>query len=171
MCKFLLLYSLLSKKLIYNTLLIGDIMKQFLLSFIILAFLFSEHPEHPSEHPTTINKPKLTIAQLSISIENYIQNDLVLKGGFFGYDKINKEILDLTLSKIHKERLSNIGGDTYFACADFMASNGKIYDLDIFMTGTSQDNLDVTEINVHKENHVERYLWENQQGIWVKVKK
>ena len=146
-------------------------MKQFLLLLITLALLFSEHPEHPSEHPTTKNEYQLTIAELAISIENYIENDMNLKGGFFVYDKNNKEILDLTLMKIHKERLSNIGGDIYFACADFNASNGKIYDLDIFMAGKSADNLDVTEINVHKENGKARYLWENQRGIWVKVNK
>jgi len=129
----------------------------------------TEHPEHPSEHPTSKKHAKLTIVELAISIENYIQNDINLKGGFFVYD--NKEILDLTLMKIHKERLSNIGGDTYFACADFKASNGKIYDLDIFMTGETQKNLDVTEINVHKENGKARYHWENKRGIWVKVNK
>ena len=142
-------------------------MKQFLLLFLLAAFLFPEHPEHP-EHPTTKKEPKLTIEQLAISIRNYIQNDVNLKGGFFVYDKEKKEILTLTLTKIHKERLSNIGGDTYFACADFSASNGNIYDLDIFMTGKSQDNLVVTEINVHKENGEARYHWENQKGIWVK---
>ena len=146
-------------------------MRQFLLLLLVSAFLFSEHPEHPSEHPTKVKEVKLTIAELAISIESYIQNDISLKGGFFVYDKNKKEILTLTLTKIHKERLSNIGGDTYFACADFKASNGKIYDLDIFMTGKSQDNLDVTEINVHKENGDARYLWKNKRGIWVKVKK
>ena len=146
-------------------------MKRLLLSFILLTFLLSEHPEHPSEHPTTKKEPKLTMADLTLSIENYIQNDVTLKGGFFVYDKNKKEILTLTLTKIHKERLSNIGGDTYFACADFSASNGNIYDLDIFMTGKSQSNLVVTEINVHKENGTARYLWENQQGIWVKINK
>ena len=144
-------------------------MKHFLLLLISLAFLFSEHPEHPAEHPTTKKTPKLTITELAISIEYYIQNDITLKGGFYIYDKNNNEILDLTLMKIHKERLSNIGGNTYFACADFKASNGKVYDLDIFMIGQSQDNLDVTEINVHKENGKARYLWKNQQGIWVQV--
>ena len=143
-------------------------MQQFLLLLITSALLFSEHPEHP-EHPTTIKEPKLTVEVLAISIENYIQNDVNLKGGFFVYDKNKKEILTLTLTKIHKERLSNIGGDTYFACADFSASNGNIYDLDIFMTGKSQSNLVVTEINVHKENGTARYLWENQNGIWVKI--
>jgi len=142
-------------------------MKQTISLFILSALLFSEHPEHP-EHPTTIKEPKLTVEVLAISIENYIQNDVNLKGGFFVYDKNKKEILTLTLTKIHKERLSNIGGDTYFACADFSASNGNIYDLDIFMTGKSQDNLVVTEINVHKENGKARYHWENQKGIWVK---
>ena len=142
-------------------------MKQFILLFLLSALLFPEHPEHP-EHPTTKKEPKLTIEALAISIGNYIQNDVNLKGGFFVYDKDKKEILTLTLTKIHKERLSNIGGDTYFACADFSASNGNIYDLDIFMTGKSQDNLVVTEINVHKENSKARYHWENQKGIWVK---
>ena len=146
-------------------------MKQFLLFLISLSFSFSEHPEHPSEHPTTKKEPKLTMADLALSIENYIQHDINLKGGFFVYDKNNKAILDLTLLKIHKERLSNIGGDTYFACADFQASNGNIYDLDIFMTGKSQDNLEVTSISVHKQNGQARYLWGNQKGIWVKVKK
>ena len=146
-------------------------MKQFLLLLIPFTFLFSEHPEHPSERPNTVKKPKLTISELAIAIENYINNDLALKGGFYVFDKDNNEILDLSLIKIHKERLSNIGGDTYFACADFKASNGKIYDLDVFMTGKSQINLDVTEINVHKENGKARYLWRNQRGIWVKVTK
>ena len=142
-------------------------MKKSISLFILSALLFSEHPEHP----TSIKEPKLTVEELAISIENYIQNDVNLKGGFFVYDKNKKEILTLTLTKIHKERLSNIGGDTYFACADFSASNGNIYDLDIFMTGKSQSNLVVTEINVHKENGTARYLWENQHGIWVKTKK
>ena len=142
-------------------------MKQILLLFFLSALLFPEHPEHP-EHPTTKKEPQLTVEALAISIENYIQNDVNLKGGFFVYDKDKKELLTLTLTKIHKERLSNIGGDTYFACADFSASNGNIYDLDIFMTGKSIDNLVVTEINVHKENGKARYHWENQKGIWVK---
>ena len=142
-------------------------MKQILLLFFLSALLFPEHPEHP-EHPTTKKEPQLTVEALAISIENYIQNDVNLKGGFFVYDKDKKELLTLTLTKIHKEQLSNIGGDTYFACADFSASNGNIYDLDIFMTGKSQDNLVVTEINVHKENGKARYHWENQKGIWVK---
>ena len=67
------------------------------------------------------------------------------------------------------DRLTGLGNDTYFACADFQATNGKLYDLDIFMTGISQDNLVVSKINIHKESRVARYGWQNQRGIWVKI--
>ena len=113
--------------------------------------------------------PKLTISQLAESIEKYIQQDVELKGGFFVFDVKRGEVLNLTLSKIHKERLSNIGNNIYFACADFQASNGKVYDLDVFMIGKSQNDLVVTEINVHKENGTARYGWQDRSGIWEKI--
>ncbi len=141
-------------------------MKYIILIIGLVNFLVAEHP---SEHPTTVKSLKLTISQLAESIEKYIQQDVELKGGFFVFDVKNDEVLNLTLNKIHKERLSNIGNDTYFACADFKASNGKVYDLDVFMMGKSQDDLVVTEINVHKESGIARYGWQNQSGIWVKI--
>ena len=145
-------------------------MKYLIIVVGLINFLIAEHPtEHPSEHPTTVKSPKLTISQLAESIEKYIQQDTELKGGFFVFDVKNNEILNLTLLKIHKERLSNIGNDTYFACADFKASNGKVYDLDVFMTGKLQNNLVVTEINVHKESAIARYGWKNRRGFWVKI--
>ena len=145
-------------------------MKHLIIVIGLINFLIAEHPtEHPSEHPTTIKFPKLTILQLAESIEKYIQQDIELKGGFFVFDVKNNEVLNLQLSKIHKKRLSNIGNNTYFACADFQASNGKVYDLDVFMMGKSQDDLVVTEINVHKESGIARYGWQNSGGIWVKV--
>ena len=67
------------------------------------------------------------------------------------------------------DRLTGLGNDTYFACADFQASNGKVYDLDIFMNGESADNMIVVEISVHKENGVERYGWRENDGIWIKI--
>ena len=149
-------------------------MKYLIIIIGLANFLVAEHPtehpsEHPSEHPTTVQPKKLTISQLAESIEKYIQQDIKLKGGFFVFDVKNNEVLNLTLSKIHKERLSNIGNNTYFACADFQASNGKIYDLDVFMIGKSQDDLVVTEITVHKESGIARYGWQNRHGVWAKI--
>ena len=64
-------------------------MRAALTCLIVSAFLFSEHPEHPehpSEHPTKVKEMKLTIDELAIAIESYLQNDISLKGGFFVYD-------------------------------------------------------------------------------------
>ena len=69
------------------------------------------------------------------------------------------------------DRLTGIGNDTYFACADFKASNGKVYDLDIFMNGKKANALDVTEIIIHKEDGAPRYGWREKGGIWIKIKK
>ena len=137
---------------------------------VICSYIYAEHPEHP-EHPTK-KTPAIDAQAVGKAVAEFIANDAELKGGkFLVFDGIASEVLQLDLLKIHMDRLTGIGNDTYFACADFQASNGKIYDLDIFMNGQSADNLSVTEIIVHKEDGVQRYGWREKKGIWVKVKK
>ena len=144
-----------------------------LYTFVICSYTFAEHPEHP-EHPKhpTKKDPAIDAQAVGKAVAEFIANDAKLKGGkFLVFDKSVSEVLQLDLLKIHMDRLTGIGNDTYFACADFQASNGKVYDLDIFMKGQSVDNLDVTEITVHKEEGAERYGWREEDGTWVKVKK
>ena len=74
----------------------------------------------------------------------------------------------MTLDKVHRDRLSKVGKDTYFACADFRTPEGKIYDLDVFMKGPDKDNLTFSEFMVHKEAGKERYTWYEQGGVWKK---
>ena len=126
-----------------------------------------EHPsEHPSEHPTASGEA-LTIDTLAAAIEQYVAEDSELKGGYFlVYDPVNAEVLPLTLEKIHKDRLSHIGNDVYFACADFSTPQGMVYDLDIFMHGDSAADLEIDSITVHKENGEARYSWVEKDGIW-----
>ena len=125
-----------------------------------------EHPEHPSEKTASV-----TAQVIGEAVAEFIVSDSKLKGGkFMVYDGTAKEVLQLDLLKIHMDRLTGLGNDTYFACADFQASNGKVYDLDIFMNGETTDDLAVTEISVHKEDGAERYGWREEDGVWVKVK-
>ena len=127
-----------------------------------------EHPEHP-EHPSKKTAP-VTIQAVGKAVADFIANDSKLKGGkFMVFDISASEVLQLDLLKIHMDRLTGIGNDTYFACADFQASNGKVYDLDIFMNGKSADELRVTEIIVHKEESVPRYGWQEKDGLWIKT--
>jgi len=151
-----------------------------------------EHPtdakkaEHPAEHPKSGKKaehpagehPKgdkkadhseVNMKQLAKAIKGYVSKDSALKGGYFlVYDSVTKKTLELKLDKVHKKRLAKVGPGVYFACADFKATDGKTYDLDIFMKGHSAKHLRVTEVSVHKVDGKARYGWVEKKGIWSK---
>ena len=123
----------------------------------------AEHPEHPS----TSKRTRVTKEELAVVITDYVDKESALKGGYFlVYDKIAEKALVLSLLKVHKERLSKVGKETYFACADFETPEGKVYDLDIFMKGPNKDELVVTQITVHKEDGEPRYTWYKDGKVW-----
>ena len=129
--------------------------------------------EHPEEHPTKgeakSGEKTLTKEDMAAAIEAHVKKETALKGGYFEvYDKKAKKQLKLTLVKVHKDRLSKVGEELYFACADFKTPEGKVYDLDIFMKGQDKDHMKVTEVSVHKEAEVARYTWYKEGGIWKK---
>lgn len=136
----------------------------------------TEHPEHPAdttekehpEHPANqTEKKQLTIEEFADAVNDYIAAESNNNDGFFlvNDEKQNKE-LKLTLLKVHREKLSALGDDTYFVCADFTGEDGKTYDIDIFMKGDSKENLEATEKMVHKVNGKERYLWYEEDNVW-----
>jgi hypothetical protein len=126
--------------------------------------------EHPVEHPSGPEQGDVTVVtkeELADAIEDYVAKDAALKGGFFlVYDQKAKKPLVLSLLKVHKERLSQVGHQEYFACADFGTPEGKVYDLDIFMKGPNKALLTVTGISIHKEDGKERYTWYSEAGVW-----
>ncbi len=127
--------------------------------------------EHPTEHPKAKTESKkteasLTMADLSKAIKNYVTKDSELKGGFYlVYDPVSKKTLELTLDKVHEDRLSKVADGIYFACADFKSSDGKVYDLDIFMKG-DKSKLEANEVTVHKVDGASRYGWMEEGGVW-----
>jgi len=130
-----------------------------------------EHPtEHPSEHPVKLSTVSVTKDNLADAVIRFITEESNKTKGVFQVNDEEKEaVLSLALQKIHKDRLANLGDNTYFVCADFETPKGKVYDIDIFMTGASADSLKPEEISVHKEEGVERYTWVEVEGIWHKV--
>lgn len=128
--------------------------------------------EHPSEHPAehAHEGGKITKDALAHAITEYVDKDSKLHGGYFlVYDSKDKKSLALKLLKVHKDRLSQIGTTTFFACADFKNTNGTVYDLDVFMKGDVADDLKVTEISVHKKSGKSRYTWEKKGDVWIKA--
>lgn len=125
-----------------------------------------EHPEHPTDDKA--NEP-VTIEMLSKAIAEYVETDSKLKGGYFlVYDPVAETPLRLTLDKVHEDKLATLGNGVYFACADFKAADGRIYDLDIFMKGNG-GGLDPTEVSIHKVSGTPRYNWTEENGVWKKV--
>ncbi len=76
-----------------------------------------EHPEHP-EHPTS-KKVEVSVQAVGKAVAEFVASDANLKGGkFLVFDITANEVLELDLVKIHMDRLTGVGNDTYFACAD-----------------------------------------------------
>ena len=137
--------------------------------------LAQEHPkgEHPKEHPKEHAKPGETVGltkdELAEAITAWVASESKKSGGMMEVkDPAEDKTLQLTLVKVHRERLASIAPETYFACADFSAKDGTTYDLDIFMKGPDKDHLTSTEVSVHKKNGKERYNWYEEGGVWKK---
>jgi hypothetical protein len=140
----------------------------------VLVFGWSASPawgqEHP-EHPTGAAKPKseVTLEDVAQHVESHVQRES--KDGVFKIeDKQAGKQLTLMLDRIHRERLSQVGPDLFFVCADFKSADGKTFDLDFFVQGTSEDSLRVVpdKTSIHKENGIARYIWafDPKKGIW-----
>ncbi len=141
------------------------------LSVICLVTLVAgcKNNEHPAEHPEeTAQSTNITKDELADAIKAYVDKEAAGSGGqFVVADDKTGRTLKLSLVKVHRKRLSRVGPDLYFACADFETPQGKMYDLDVFMTGTDKDALAFSKFMVHKEQGKERYTWHQKGNIWV----
>jgi uncharacterized protein involved in copper resistance len=123
----------------------------------------AEHPEHPNTGAAEVTKETMAEA-----ITGYVGKDAALKGGYFCvYDTKANMPLALTLDKVHQDKLAKVSDGLFFACCDFKATNGTMYDLDFFMKSTPM-GLRVSEVAVHKESGKPRYGWVEKNGVWSK---
>lgn len=137
-----------------------------------------EHPdeggeEHPDEggeeHPDDNGKTSsLTIEKFANAAKAHIQKEAKQNDGHFMVeDEEQGETLKLALKKVHRKRLSHLGDDKYFVCADFKAQDGTTYDVDIFMKGTKKSNLEeVRDPKVHKVDGEPRFTYHKVDGKW-----
>jgi hypothetical protein len=134
--------------------------------FTLSATLAQEHPEHPKN----TQKAKEFSAT---DLENAIKADIAEKskdtnGVFKLYDPELKKTWDLTLDHVHKDRLSKLSADTYFACVDMKDRSGKVVDVDFFLK-SEDGKLAMTDTTVHKVNGKPRYNWKEEDGFWKRV--
>lgn len=129
--------------------------------------------EHPGQMAprTEEEKPRITKENVAKFAEEYVRTNS--KDGVFKHlDTNTGKDLELTLDKIHQDKLSPTKTDEYFVCADFKGKDGNRYDLDFFVQGTDKGNLrvDKTSISVHKVNGNENYTWNynKKKDVWEK---
>ena len=135
-----------------------------------------EHPEgegeeHPEEEepPAQATAEPLTIDELADAITEWVATESIAGGGYLVIEHPDTgESLELTLDQVHRERLSRVGNQTYFACADFVGRDGTLYDLDVFMEGSTPETLETTEVTLHKVDGEARYTWYEEDGLWKK---
>lgn len=131
----------------------------------VTATIAQEHPEHPKS-----DQPK----QISVNdLEKAIKADIAEKSkdtkGIFKLDDPEmKKTWDLTLDRVHKERLSKLSADTYFACVDMKDPGGKTIDVDFFLKSDG-GKLAMTDTTVHKIEGKPRYNWKEENGYWKRV--
>jgi hypothetical protein len=141
--------------------------------------LSQEHPEHPkksaehpkqgAEHPKTGGEAKqVSTADISAGIKKNI--DAKTKKSSDGKFHVNYEgqNLALELTKVHDDRLQDLGGGKYFACVDMKGTDGKTYDIDFVLTG-EPGQMKVSETSVHKIDGKPLYNWKEENGKWQKV--
>ena len=139
----------------------------FVVSLLPLSTIFAQ--EHP-EHPKNAQKAKdFSVAD----IENAIKADIAEKskdtnGVLKLYDPKLKKTWNLTLDRVHKDRLSQLSADTYFACVDMKDRSGKTVDVDFFLK-SKDGKLEMTDTTVHKVNGKPRYNWKEENGFWKRV--
>lgn len=123
----------------------------------------------PDQHPEQAHLTQVTVDSLAEAISNYVQGESERQGGVFSVP--NPEggaALGLTLTTVHRERLSRLDDGRYFACADFKGREGNTYDVDIFMRAEST-GLVPTELIVHKVNGTARFNWTERDGVWART--
>ena len=120
----------------------------------------------PDQHPEQAHLTQVTVDSLAEAISSYVQGERERHSGVFPVpDPDRGAPLGLTLTTVHRERLSQLADGRYFACADFNGREGDTYDIDIFMRAESS-GLVPTDLIVHKVNGTARFNWSERNGVW-----
>ncbi len=137
-----------------------------------------EHPEHPkkttehskkgAEHPKGGEEKQVSTADISAGIKKNIDTESKKSSDGKFHTKYEGQDLALDLTKVHDDRLQDLGGGKYFACVDMKGTDGKTYDIDFFLTG-QPGQMKVTETSVHKIDGKPLYNWKEENGTWHKV--
>ena len=100
---------------------------------------------------------------LKQSIRDHIKHQEKLQGAFAVVDERTGELRQLELIRVHK-RVGKTG-DYYYSCTDMRdVKTGDELDLDFDIESTD-GNLDVVAIRIHKDNGKARYTYDENDNM------
>jgi hypothetical protein len=146
----------------------------------VVALIAQEHPRAPQQSQSQqlpqsrtgapqAAMTEATMSSVSNGLKEFISGYSARSPDKKFHMPHQRKDLALDLVKVHDDRFSSLGGNKYFACVDMKGNDGKMYDIDFFMT-VGSDKLTVTETSVHKINGKPLYNWKQEGGVWKKVK-
>src|SRR5437868_12468439 len=110
-----------------------------------------EHPEHPkktTEHPKQGAEKQVSTADISAGIKKNIDAKSKKSSDRKFHVKHESQDLALDLVRVHDDRLSDLGAGKYFACVDMKAADGKVYDIDFFLTDRKSTRLNSSHVSI-----------------------
>ena len=145
----------------------------------VALLVAQEHPRAPQQSQgqqlpqTSTGAPQAamthaTMSDVSDGLKRFISGYAAKSPDNKFHIPYQRKNLALDLVKVHDDRFSSLGSNKYFACVDMKGTDGKMYDIDFFMT-VGVGKLTITETSVHKINGKPLYNWKQEKGVWKKV--
>lgn len=135
-----------------------------------------EHPEHPpARQVAPAEDPQARLKKIRDEYEAKVR-EVGKAGGKTESFKIHDDKLGkdwrLRVARVHKDKIVQLGGNTYFACSDFKSVQKgakDTLDLDFLATKNADGSWTIDKALIHKVNGVPRYQW-NEKNEMVPVK-
>ena len=142
-----------------------------LVALALVVVVAARAQEHPKEHPAKGQSatPAFSTADLEKAIRANIDEATKANNGRFpAKDDVLNKTWQLTLVRVHTDKLTQLDASTYFACVDFKADDGTLVDVDFYFKDDA-GQLKRTDTTVHKINGQPRYNYEKKGDFWVRV--
>lgn len=124
-------------------------------------------------HSKSEKKGGLDVEQVVDAVRKYVVVDSKTKGGYFMvWDDQEEKALALSLDKIHRSPPRQVSDNVFLVCADFKATDGKVYVLDLYVKEDRRGKIKITDVvTVRKVDKKARYKWVEKHGRWTKSEK
>ncbi|MCI0412301.1 hypothetical protein L0222_05795 [bacterium] len=141
-----------------------------LLSLTVLCFLCAVVIAGEEQSTSEGTSTQVTAEDVANAVTAAVQAQFKADGMFHAKDNVLNKTWDLSMEKVHKDKLHVLENGDYFACVDFKAKDGAMLDVDFFLKN-KDGKLVVTDSSIHKVDGTARYTYQEKGGVYLRVEK